>query len=155
MHFREWSMTVTDLIYLVFKELCGLTHCHLRNMAIIFNVIFRNSFMIDVLNTSSKIALMWISQHLTDYKSTLVQVMTWWRHVAIHCLDQCQQRVMWNLINYFLKYATSCKEKCVNIPGKISCDFRSAVDCNKLCLSLTGVMKITNELYFIALWNVS
>ena len=56
-----------------------------------------------------------------------------------------------------LKYATSCKAKYVNIPGKISCEFRSAVDCNKPCLFLTDVrmlLKIDNDLYFVVLWNL-
>ena len=38
---------------------------------------------------SYKIALRWMPQDLTDDKSTLVQVLAWWRQATSHYLSQC------------------------------------------------------------------
>ena len=45
--------------------------------------------VIDVWGISCKIALRWLSQDLTDDKSTLVQVMAWCCQAASHHLTQC------------------------------------------------------------------
>ena len=44
--------------------------------------------MTDGWGISCKIALIWMSQNLTD-KSTLVQVMAWYRQATSHYLSQC------------------------------------------------------------------
>ena len=41
---------------------------------------------------SYEIALGWMPQDLTDDKSTLVQVMAWYRHATSHYLSQCWTR---------------------------------------------------------------
>ena len=54
----------------------------------IFNLIW----LIDGWGISFKIALRWISLGISDYKSTLVQVMTWCRQATSHYLNQCWPR---------------------------------------------------------------
>ena len=51
--------------------------------------------MIDGLVISSELALRWMSLHLTDGKSTLVQVMAWCRQATSHYLSQCWPRSLW------------------------------------------------------------
>ena len=48
----------------------------------------------DGYDISSEIALRWTSLVLSDYKSTLVQVMAWYRQAASHYLDQCWHRAL-------------------------------------------------------------
>ena len=45
--------------------------------------------MMDDWGISCQIALRWMSQDLTDYKSTLVQVMAWCWEAISHYLSQC------------------------------------------------------------------
>ena len=45
-------------------------------------------------STPCKIALRWMSQNLTNEKSTLVQVMVWCRQATSHYLSQCWPRSM-------------------------------------------------------------
>ena len=51
-----------------------------------------HSHFINGLNTRNEIGLMWMSQHFTNEKSTLVQVMAWCRQTTSHCLSQCRLR---------------------------------------------------------------
>ena len=52
-------------------------------------VIFKPILVINCLGVFREIALRWMSQDLTDDKSTLVQVMAWCREAASHYLSQC------------------------------------------------------------------
>ena len=72
------------------------------------------------MSISSAITFMWMAQDPTDDKSTLVQVMAWWRQAPFHYLSQCwpwfvvpydmtrPQWVNWNLEmdkhSYLLSY---------------------------------------------------
>ena len=57
-------------------------------------VIFKGILVIDDWGISCEIALIWMSQDLTDDKSTLVQVMAWCRQATSHYLGQCWPRSM-------------------------------------------------------------
>ena len=52
-------------------------------------VIFKQILVIDGWVISCEITLRWMSQGLTDDKSTLVQVMSWCRQATRHYLSQC------------------------------------------------------------------
>ena len=47
---------------------------------------------IHFLSTFCEIAIRWMPQHVTDHKSTLVQVMAWYHQAASHYLSQCWPR---------------------------------------------------------------
>ena len=53
------------------------------------SVIFKVISMIDIWSTSCEIALWWMSKHLTNDQSTLVQVMAWCHQATSHYLSQC------------------------------------------------------------------
>ena len=55
-------------------------------------VIFKRISVIDGLNISCEIALIWTSLDFTDDQSTLVQVMAWCRQAPSHYLSQCWPR---------------------------------------------------------------
>ena len=50
--------------------------------------------VIDGWSISCKIVLKWMPMHLTDGKSTLVQVMAWCRQATSHYLSQCWPRIL-------------------------------------------------------------
>ena len=47
---------------------------------------------INILSVFCEIANRWMSEHLTDHQSTLVQVMAWCRQATSHYLSQCWPR---------------------------------------------------------------
>ena len=47
---------------------------------------------INILSVFCEIAIRWMSEHLTDHQSTLVQVMAWCRQATSHYLSQCWPR---------------------------------------------------------------
>ena len=49
---------------------------------------------INILSIFCEIAIRWMPQHLTDHKSTLIQVMAWCRQATSHYLSQCWHRSM-------------------------------------------------------------
>ena len=53
------------------------------------NVIFNLVLLIGIFRSYHDNALRWMSQDLTDDKSTLVQVMAWCRQATSHYLSQC------------------------------------------------------------------
>ena len=53
---------------------------------------FKLISMIDILSISLEITIRWMPQHLTEHKSTLVQVMAWCRQAPSHYLSQCWPR---------------------------------------------------------------
>ena len=55
-----------------------------------WQVILKLTLEIHGWDSSSKIALRWMSLDLTDDKSTLIQVMAWCRQAASHYLGQCR-----------------------------------------------------------------
>ena len=55
-------------------------------------VIFKHISRIDILRISFEIALIWMSQYLTDDQSTLVQVMAWCHQATSHYLSKCWPR---------------------------------------------------------------
>ena len=71
-----------------------LTHWSLEHVAVILSVIFQLNSQIDSLSTCYEITLKWMSQHLLDNKSTLVQVMAWCRQATSHYLNQFWPRCM-------------------------------------------------------------
>ena len=58
-----------------------------RNFA---SVLFKLILRIDILETSYEIGLRWVPQNPTEYKSTLAQVMAWYRQATSHYLSQCR-----------------------------------------------------------------
>ena len=50
--------------------------------------------IIDIFSSSCEVALRWMSQDLADYKSILVQVITWCRKATSHYLSQCWIRCL-------------------------------------------------------------
>ena len=56
------------------------------------NAIFNLVLLIGVFKSSYDNVLRWMSQNLTDNKSTLVQVMAWCRQATSHNLNQCWPR---------------------------------------------------------------
>ena len=57
-------------------------------------VIFKHILVIDGQVISCEITLRWMSQGLTDDKSTLIQVMAWCHQATSHYLNQCWSRSM-------------------------------------------------------------
>ena len=57
--------------------------CHFKT--VIFNLVL----LIGIFTSSNDNALRWMPWHLTDDKSTLVQVMAWCRQATSHYLSQC------------------------------------------------------------------
>ena len=57
-------------------------------------VIFKQILVTDVWVISCEITLRWVSQGLTDNKSTLVQVLAWCRQATSDYLNQCWPRSM-------------------------------------------------------------
>ena len=57
--------------------------CHFKTA--IFNLVL----LIGIFTSSNEKALWWMPNDLTDYKSTLVQVMAWCRQATSHYLSQC------------------------------------------------------------------
>ena len=53
------------------------------------NGIFDLDLLIGIFRSSHDNALQWMPQDFTDDKSTLVQVMAWYRQATSHCLGQC------------------------------------------------------------------
>ena len=56
------------------------------------NTFFNLALLIGIFKTSCGNVLSWMSQDLTDDKSTLVQVMAWCHQAARHYLNQCWRR---------------------------------------------------------------
>ena len=50
--------------------------------------VFKHISKIHILGITSEVALRWMTQNLTDDLSTLVQVISWCRHVTSHYLNQ-------------------------------------------------------------------
>ena len=61
------------------------------------SVIFKLIWVIDGWGISCEIAITWMSLHLTDDKSTLVQVMAWCCRASSHYLTKCWPRSMESL----------------------------------------------------------
>ena len=57
-------------------------------------VIFKLTLVNGGCGISYEITLRWMPRDLTDNKSTLVQVMAWWRQATSHYLSQCWPRSM-------------------------------------------------------------
>ena len=53
---------------------------------------FKLIIMINILSIFCEIGIRWMPQHLTDHKSTLVQVMAWCLTAPSHYLSQCWPR---------------------------------------------------------------
>ena len=53
---------------------------------------FKLISMINILSIFCEIAISWMPQDLTDYLSTLVQVMAWCRQATSHYMSQCWPR---------------------------------------------------------------
>ena len=53
---------------------------------------FRLISTINILSIFCEFAIRWMPQHLTDHKSTLVQVMAWCRQASSHYLSHCWHR---------------------------------------------------------------
>ena len=70
------------------------------------NIIFKLLMQNSTLGTQCEIALMWMPQNLTNWKSTFVQVMDWCHQATSHYLSQCWPRSM-------LPYSVT-KPQCVN-----------------------------------------
>ena len=64
----------------------GRSYCDFKN------VIFNLALLIGNFKSSYDNVLRWMSQALTDDKSTLVQVMAWCRQASSHYLNQCWPR---------------------------------------------------------------
>ena len=62
--------------------------CGCNFESLIFKLVIQNSS----LGTRCETALKLMSQNLINEKSTLVQVMAWWRQAASHYLSQCWPR---------------------------------------------------------------
>ena len=74
--------------YITSQELwLPLTHWSLGDLVVILKVQFSILFLLLV-----SLDLIWMSQDLTNDKSTLVQVMAWCRQATRHCLSQCWSR---------------------------------------------------------------
>ena len=58
-----------------------------------FVVVFRHILLINIFNITYEIALMPMSQDLTDHKSTLVQVMAWCHQVTNHWMNKFWPRL--------------------------------------------------------------
>ena len=58
------------------------------------NVVFKLALLICIFKSSCDNVTRWIPQELTDNKSTLVQVMVWYRQATSHYLNQCWPRPM-------------------------------------------------------------
>ena len=75
------------------------------------SVIFKLISVTDGWGISSKIALKWMPQDLTDDKSTLVQVMAWCRQATSHYLSQCWPRFM----SLYGATGHKCVKRCYNV----------------------------------------
>ena len=76
----EYSFTSTGRVNSLAP---GRPGCHFKTA--IFNLVL----LIGILISSNDNALRWMPWHLTDEKSTLVQVMAWYRQATSHYLSQC------------------------------------------------------------------
>ena len=73
----------------------GSTHWPLGDLNDIFRfVIFNVILEVDGQGISYEIILRWMSQDLSDDKSTLIQAMAWCRQATSHYLSQCWPRSM-------------------------------------------------------------
>ena len=66
---------------------CRITHCPLRDVAVILKVIFWNK--ISSLAIGCATALRWMPQNVTNEKSLFVQIIAWCRQARSHYLNQC------------------------------------------------------------------
>ena len=80
-------------------------------------VIFKQILVIDGWVISCEITLRWMSQGLTDNKSTLVQVMAWCRQATSHYLNQCWRRspTPYGVTRH--QWVNLCKEKGPQLPS--------------------------------------
>ena len=79
-----WDKKVSVLMLRLLNSLApGRSECDSKN--VIFNLVL----LIGIFRSSHDNALRWMTQDLTDDKSTLVQVMAWCRQAASHYLSQC------------------------------------------------------------------
>ena len=87
-----WKKLNMYLLFTSFPDINSLapgrSECDSKNG--IFNLVL----LIFVFISSHDNALCWMPQDLTDYKSTLVQVMAWCRQATSHYLSQCWPRSM-------------------------------------------------------------
>ena len=100
------SKLVSDLVYLManyvpqniqWKAQCAISRCFYSLVPGRFGcnlklIIFKLTSRVDILSISCEIALSWMPQDFTDDKSTLVQVMDWYRQATSYYLDQCWPR---------------------------------------------------------------
>ena len=108
--------------------------------------------MIGDWDTCCEIALKRMSLHLTDDKSTSVQVMAWWRQATSHYmnhLDPC--RHMMSLGHNVQSSTTNIlligESASVNIVNKISCKARAPKQIILSSKFIFGIMGICSEYY--------
>ena len=85
---------LAEIYVLPIKYQCSfLTHHPLGDMAM-KNAIAEYILRIKCMSMSDEIALCWMPNKTFDEKSTLVQIMAWWRKATSHYLSQCWPRSM-------------------------------------------------------------
>ena len=92
-HQRSWP-TLVPVVHCPLRLLSinslapGRYQCDSKNDQSVFNL----ALLIAIFKSSYDNVLRWMPQDLTDYKSTLVQVMAWCRQATNHYLNQCWPR---------------------------------------------------------------
>ena len=105
----SWSNIHDGLSLFCLKDLC-INWLSSGCVVVILIVLLWGS--LKVVSTSCKFAHRWMSQTTFGDKSTLVQVMAWWRQAASHYLSQCWSRCIslsqndLNIRNHVIPFST-------------------------------------------------
>ena len=85
-----------EMLFALFVKYTFMCVCIYRPLGdynkILEKITFKLILVTDGCDISSEIALRWTSRDLSDDKSTLVQVMAWYRQASSHYLNQCWPR---------------------------------------------------------------